>query len=246
MSSTTCLRRVVSFICGVAVGLFLLTGAASAEPKKDSTDTSSPQPASKADFSGNGANRHGSYDSTRDGSPSGNGNGGGTAKGKPCAGCVGKADNKNPKGQAPDGSDHNAGYECDRNRGIGRTNPAHTGCARSTSTAGDVGGTDDSVGSDDSDSTTKPVADTDVAGVSVTRAASTPGADGAGVLGSGATRGGAADIAVAGILSAAGAGQGSGALPVTGAGAGVMALALVAVALLGAGALLSRVRRQTV
>src|SRR5436190_1332309 len=57
-----------------------------------------------------------------------NGNGGGKATGKPCAGCVGKADNKNPKGQMPNGSDANAGYECDRNHGIGRTNPAHTGC----------------------------------------------------------------------------------------------------------------------
>jgi hypothetical protein len=70
----------------------------------------------------------GAYCSTRDGSPSGNGNGKGEAKGKPCAGCVGKADNKNPPGQQPDGTDHNAGYECDRNHGIGRTNPAHTGC----------------------------------------------------------------------------------------------------------------------
>lgn len=93
-----------------------------------SGDPSEPQPPSNADFSGNGANQHGSYDSTRDGSPSGNGNGGGNAVGKPCAGCVGKADNKNPPGQFPDGSDPNAGYECDRNHGIGRTNPAHTGC----------------------------------------------------------------------------------------------------------------------
>ena len=57
-----------------------------------------------------------------------NGNGGGKATGKPCAGCVGKADNKNPKGQMPGGSDHNNGYECDGNNGIGKTNPAHTGC----------------------------------------------------------------------------------------------------------------------
>ena len=70
----------------------------------------------------------GPYDSTCDGSPSGNGNGGGNAVGKPCAGCVGSADDKNPKGQMPNGSDHNAGYECDRNHGIGRANPAHTGC----------------------------------------------------------------------------------------------------------------------
>ncbi|MGH3713749.1 MAG: hypothetical protein ACRDT4_09870 [Micromonosporaceae bacterium] len=93
-----------------------------------SGDPSQPQPPSQGDFSGHGANQHGAYDSTRDGSPSGNGNGGGNAVGKPCAGCVGKADNKNPPGQAPDGTDPNAGYECDRNHGIGRTNPAHTGC----------------------------------------------------------------------------------------------------------------------
>ena len=91
-----------------------------------------PQPASNADFTGNGANDTGAYDSTRDGSPSLNGNGGGAAVGRPCAGCVGKADNKNPPGQFPDGSDANKGYECDDNSGIGRTNPAHTGCVRGT------------------------------------------------------------------------------------------------------------------
>src|SRR4051794_4299422 len=82
---------------------------------------------------GHGANHSGPYDNTCDGSPSGNGNGNGNATGKPCAGCVGNADDKNPKGQYPNGSDHNAGYECDRNHGIGRTNPAHTGC-KSTET----------------------------------------------------------------------------------------------------------------
>ena len=41
---------------------------------------------------------------------------------------MGKADNKNPKGQFPNGTDHNKGYECDGNHGIGRSNPAHTGC----------------------------------------------------------------------------------------------------------------------
>jgi LPXTG-motif cell wall-anchored protein len=88
-----------------------------------------PQPRSNADNTGHGANQTGAYDSTRDGSPSGNGNGGGAAVGKPCAGCVGKADNKNPPGQFPNGTDANNGYECDGNHGIGRTNPAHTGCA---------------------------------------------------------------------------------------------------------------------
>src|SRR3954454_22324186 len=94
-------------------------------------DPSKPQPVSNADQNSGGANGQcpgGPYCSTRDGSPSGNGNGGGQAKGKPCAGCVGKADNKNPEGQNPNGSDHNNGYECDGNNGIGKTNPAHTGC----------------------------------------------------------------------------------------------------------------------
>lgn len=94
----------------------------------------SPQPTSNADFSGHGANVHGPYDSTRSGAPALNGNGGGAAVGKPCAGCVGKADNKNPPGQLPGGSDPNAGYECDRNHGIGKTNPAHTGCSLIAST----------------------------------------------------------------------------------------------------------------
>ncbi len=62
------------------------------------------------------------------GEPSMNGNGNGKAVGKPAAGTVGNADSKNPPGQAPDGGDANNGYECDGNNGIGKTNPAHTGC----------------------------------------------------------------------------------------------------------------------
>jgi LPXTG-motif cell wall-anchored protein len=94
-------------------------------------DTTSPQPISTADANSGGANGQcpgGPYCSTRDGSPSDNGVGDGKAVGEPCAGCVGKADNKNPRGQMPDASDGNAGYECDTNKGIARTNPAHTGC----------------------------------------------------------------------------------------------------------------------
>jgi hypothetical protein len=63
-----------------------------------------------------------------------NGSDTGLAIGEPCAGCVGQADNKNPSGQLPGGSDPNAGYECDRNQGIGQTNPAHTGCVSSNVT----------------------------------------------------------------------------------------------------------------
>ena len=117
------------------------TPDSSASSDKQGTPTSgplsSPQPISNADSSGSGANPGGTeggtctthaYCSTRDGSASGNGNGGGDAVGQPCAGCVGKADNKDPQGQAPDGTDANNGYECDGNSGIGKTNPAHTGC----------------------------------------------------------------------------------------------------------------------
>ena len=75
------------------------------------------------------------YDSTCDGSPSENGKGEGNATGKPCAGCVGAADNKNPPGQMPNGSDPNSGYECDANQGVGKTNPAHTGCDAYSNTA---------------------------------------------------------------------------------------------------------------
>ena len=79
-----------------------------------------------------GANQGGSYDSTCDGSPSENGRGEGNANGQPCAGCVGNADDKNPPGQLPNGSDRNAGYECDRNQGVGQGNPAHSGCTTTT------------------------------------------------------------------------------------------------------------------
>ena len=112
-----------------ALGLAIAIGVGN--PAWATGSATSPQPVSKADATRGGANGQcpgGPYCSTRDGSPSLNGNGKGAAVGKPCAGCVGKADNKNPPGQMPNGSDHNKGYECDSNHGIGRSNPAHTGC----------------------------------------------------------------------------------------------------------------------
>ena len=64
-----------------------------------------------------------SYDHDNcDGSQGGNGNGG---NGK-CAGCTGKADDKSPGGQYS--GDHNNGYECDHNKGVGKGNPAHSKC----------------------------------------------------------------------------------------------------------------------
>lgn len=88
-----------------------------------------PHTASGSTYSGNGGPGPANpYASTCDGRASGNGNGGGAATGKPCAGCVGNADNRFPPGQAPGGSDANNGYECDGNSGIAKENPAHTGC----------------------------------------------------------------------------------------------------------------------
>ncbi len=96
---------------------------------------SSPQPFSTADHNNVGANttsHANAYVSTRNGAAADNGSAAGTATGRPCAGCVGKADNKFPSGQSPNGpADHNNGYECDGNNGIGQTNPAHTGCQTS-------------------------------------------------------------------------------------------------------------------
>src|SRR5436305_8613791 len=80
-----------------------------------------------------GANQDcGAYCPDGVGLPSGNGNGGGSATGQPCAGCVGNADGKNPPGQFEDRGDPNNGYECDGNNGIGKTNRAHTGCQSTT------------------------------------------------------------------------------------------------------------------
>ena len=42
----------------------------------------------------------------------------------PADGTVGRADDKAPQGQYLD--DHNRGYECDENPGVGDGNPAHT------------------------------------------------------------------------------------------------------------------------
>lgn len=103
--------------------------------KHQVTQPVTPQPISNADANTGGANGQcpgGPYCSTTDGTASANGNGGGQATGKPCAGCVGKADNKNPHGQMPNASDHNAGYECDTNHGIAKGNPAHSGCTTAT------------------------------------------------------------------------------------------------------------------
>ncbi len=79
---------------------------------------------------GNGANTSGPYDPTNPGAPSENGNGDGNATGRPGQGTVGNADIKNPPGQVTKYEESpDAGYECDDNNGVGKGNPAHTGCS---------------------------------------------------------------------------------------------------------------------
>ncbi len=139
--------RLLLALSGAALGMTLLAPAASAAPSAQhgGNPTAACNGTHHSD-SGHGANQRGAYDETCDGSPSGNGNGGGQAKGRPCAGCVGNADDKNPPGQAPNGSDHNAGYECDRNHGVGRTNPAHTGCRTASASSTPTGTGSNGVG----------------------------------------------------------------------------------------------------
>jgi hypothetical protein len=158
MHANTIVKKVFIFGASVLIGLWTLTGVAAAAPaqKADggsgaaagphagrSSHVKECSPSHHSD-SGRGANTDGSENPYSNTCPEehapGNGVGDGAATGKPCAGCVGNADDKNPPGQAPGGSDHNAGYECDRNEGVGKENPAHTGCADGET--GDVAGGD--------------------------------------------------------------------------------------------------------
>ncbi len=98
------------------------------------------EPQSQNETSGTGANQSGPYDPSGVGAPSGNGKSETNNGNRPCAGCVGNADAKNPPGQLPGGSDPNNGYECDGNQGVGKTNPAHSGCGSTTTTTPPSGG----------------------------------------------------------------------------------------------------------
>lgn len=57
-------------------------------------------------------------------------NGDGEPGNRPEDGSVGNADDQDPKGQGS--NDPNSGYECDDNYGVGKGNPAHTGCTTTT------------------------------------------------------------------------------------------------------------------
>ena len=158
MHANTIIKKVFIFGASVLIGIWTLTGVAAAAPAPradggagaaasphdgQSSHVKECSPSHHSD-SGHGANTDGAtnpYHNTCEGEHApGNGVGDGAARGKPCAGCVGNADDKNPPGQAPGGSDHNAGYECDRNQGVGKENPAHTGCASGETGEGSNGG----------------------------------------------------------------------------------------------------------
>ena len=154
------LKRIILFTAGLGLGLTLLTGTASAAPKDEPRSekaTSSKATANPSDDrnskdqdcngthhskTGHGANDdqypHAYSETCDEDIASGNGAPSESdPSGRPCAGCVGNADDKNPPGQAPDAQhDGNNGYECDRkgdedggNNGIAFGNPAHTGCS---------------------------------------------------------------------------------------------------------------------
>jgi len=101
----------------------------------DPAPTATPDPPAGGNPDGGANNLSGPYDpadpdASGVGEPSGNGKSTENNGNRPCAGCVGNADDKNPPGQLPNASDDgNKGYECDENEGIGKMNPAHSGCA---------------------------------------------------------------------------------------------------------------------
>src|SRR6476646_3346376 len=134
MRSRTNLAAIIAAlaVCALALGLAAGTAGAAGNGKTSTTTGTTSTPTTQGSGStatagpgnsaqgcdgshnsdtGHCANHSGPSTNTCKGSPSANGNGNGQATGKPCAGCVGNADDKNPKGQMPGGSDHNPGYE---------------------------------------------------------------------------------------------------------------------------------------
>ena len=128
------MRRLrVLLVAGALLALILTTAAAAAPPNAGgggSGNAGGGSGGGGGNPGGNagdgGANGGGPFDGNENqGAPSNNGNNQGN--GVPCQGCVGNADDKNPPGQG--NNDANRGYECDANRGVGRGNPAHSGCS---------------------------------------------------------------------------------------------------------------------
>ena len=135
MLSTRLLARSGAALAVVATIVVGTSSAAYAEKPAAKTNQGSTNHScdgSHHSDTGHGANTDGPsnpYHNTCDEDvASANGKGDGAAKGRPAAGTVGNADDKNPRGQAPGPQDRNNGYECDGNQGIAKGNPAHTGC----------------------------------------------------------------------------------------------------------------------
>jgi LPXTG-motif cell wall-anchored protein len=215
-------------------------------------DVDGEQPESTADENDGGANSYdceegpeGPYCGTERTEDSANGAGDGEATGRPGAGTVGKADNKNPRGQEPGPSDSNNGYECDGNEGIAKGNPAHTGCTDGEpvemtcpegATMNDEG---ECVGPAEADGTCPEDATMNDDGECVVPATEVAGAEaetGTEVLGVQAERAATDEAALA---------PASGILPATGAGDYALII-LAGVGLLGAGGVLLARRRAQV
>ena len=94
------------------------------EPDPDPTPTQAPQSTSGPTECRSYSNvDNNPYDHDNCDSSAGQHGSGGNGK---CAGCTGSSDDKLPGGQRP--GDHNNGYECDHNGGVGKGNPAHNRC----------------------------------------------------------------------------------------------------------------------
>lgn len=140
-------KALYGILVGLVGGMLLFTLTATAAPPDHARGKAVGLQSSPTGPSGNGANSTGVYDPYNVCLPSENGNhsakptfqsgptgatGVDPATGKPCAGSVGNADDKNPPGQLPGPQDENNGYECDGNAGVAKGNPAHSFCTPPT------------------------------------------------------------------------------------------------------------------
>jgi LPXTG-motif cell wall-anchored protein len=93
---------------------------------------------------------------------------------------VGNADGKSPPGQSKGNKEK--GYECDGNKGIGKGNPAHTGCTTTTTTTTTTTDNTTPTTSTTTPTTSSTTPSTQVLGETISRAPTQ-------VLGATATRG---------------------------------------------------------
>lgn len=136
-------------------------------------------------------------------------------------------------------ADHNNGYECDGNNGMGQTNPAHTGCTATSGPTGPTGTTDTTTATGGTTGTTGGTTATgpttsgivpSVEGLTLTRsvtgALTTVPAVTTELAGLALPRGTAADVTTA-----------SGSLPTTGSDTGLLLAIALSALLMGTGAI---------